>query len=68
MAKAASKTNTPMMLSNWSSTVLEEVAAANPNSLKFFQIYMSKVTEVNVDLWKRVREAGFKVMMLTTDT
>jgi (S)-2-hydroxy-acid oxidase len=29
---------------------------------------MSKVADVNVDLWKRVKEAGFAAMMLTTDT
>jgi len=29
---------------------------------------MSKVPEVNEDLWKRVRESGFKIMFLTTDT
>jgi isopentenyl diphosphate isomerase/L-lactate dehydrogenase-like FMN-dependent dehydrogenase len=36
MAKAAAKTLTPMMLSNWSSTALEEVAGANPHGLKSF--------------------------------
>jgi len=29
---------------------------------------MSKVPEVNEDLWKRVRESGVKIMFLTTDT
>ena len=48
-----------MMLSNLSSTALEEVAVECPNSVKSFQIYMSKIPEVNEDLWKRVRESGF---------
>lgn len=67
-AKAAHATNTPMMLSNWASTSLETVAGHCPDNLKLFQIYMSKLPEVNEDLWKRVRESGFKVMLLTTDT
>lgn len=29
---------------------------------------MSKVPEVNEDIWKRVKESGFKLMFLTTDT
>jgi isopentenyl diphosphate isomerase/L-lactate dehydrogenase-like FMN-dependent dehydrogenase len=29
---------------------------------------MSRVPEINEDLWRRVREAGFTAMMLTTDT
>ena len=35
-AKAANKTNTPMMLSNWASTPLEVVASHCPGSLKSF--------------------------------
>ena len=41
---------------------------AAPDSLKMFQIYMSKSETVNADLWRRCREAGFKAMCLTTDT
>ena len=38
---------TPLKLSSWSNTALEEVAAAAPESLKFFQIYLSKIPQVN---------------------
>lgn len=67
-ARAANTSSTPIMLSNWANTPLEVFASSCPNSLKMFQIYMSKVPEVNEDLWKRVRESGFKIMFLTTDT
>ena len=66
-ARAANTSSTPLMLSSWSNTPLEVVASECPNSLKMFQIYMSKVPEVNEDLWKRVRESGYKIMFLTTD-
>ena len=36
--------------------------------MKMFQIYMSKSEAVNVDMWKRCRDNGFKAMCLTTDT
>lgn len=36
--------------------------------LKMFQIYMSKIDEVNIDIWKRVKASGFTAMLLTTDT
>jgi len=55
-------------LSSWASTTVEDVASQAPNSVKMFQIYLSKIPEVNADLWKRVRESGFTCMALTVDT
>ena len=60
--------NTPIKLSSWSTTPLEEVAACAPDSLKFFQIYLSKIPEVNKDLWARVKNAGYKALHVTIDT
>jgi (S)-2-hydroxy-acid oxidase len=65
---AANKSKTPFMLSSWATTKAEDVAKSCPDSLKLFQIYMSKIPEVNVDIWRRVRESGFKILALTTDT
>lgn len=56
------------MLSSWSTTPLEDVAKEAPNSLKIFQIYLSKIPDVNKDLWRRIRESGYKALGLTTDT
>lgn len=67
-AKAANNSKTGLMLSSWSTTPLEEVADQCPDVLKMFQVYMSKVPGVNEDLWSRVRNSGYKIMALTTDT
>jgi len=36
--------------------------------MKFMQIYLSKIPEVNKDLFTRVKNAGYKQLHLTTDT
>lgn len=69
MAKAAETCNqTAFSLSNWATSTNEEVGQVAPSCLKFFQIYMSKSEAVNMDLWKRVKNAGFTALLLTTDT
>ena len=60
--------NTTIQLSSCSTTTLEEVAENAPDSLKFFQIYLSTISTVNEDLWTRVRDAGYKGLVLTTDS
>ena len=67
-ARAANKFKTPFMLSSWANTSNEEVSQAAPDSLKMYQVYLSKFPEVNKDIFRRVRESGFKMLMLTTDT
>lgn len=68
-AAAANNINkTPFFLSTWATTAVEDVARVCPDSMKFFQIYLSKLHESNVDLWKRVRESGFTAMAITCDT
>ena len=57
-----------VVLSSWATSNLEQVGSVAPDSLKIFQIYMSKDSEVNADLWKRVKDQGFSAMALTTDT
>ncbi len=60
--------NTSIKLSSWSTTPLEDVAAQAPDSLKFFQMYLSKIPEVNIDIYQRIKKAGYKAIHLTTDT
>ena len=67
-AKACNKTKTPLVLSSWATTSNEDVGAAAPDSKKVYQIYMSKIAEVNQDLWARVKKSGFTALALTTDT
>lgn len=47
---------------------MEEVARAAPDSFKIFQIYLSKVADVNKDIWSRVKQAGYSALALTLDT
>ena len=60
--------NTPVLLSNWATTSVEDVGQNAPDCLKLFQVYMSKSDKVNADLWSRCRESGFTGICLTTDT
>ena len=67
-ARACNKSKTPLVLSSWATSSNEEVGAAAPDSMKVYQIYLSKIKEVNHDIWRRVKESGFKALALTTDT
>ena len=67
-ARACNKTKTPLVLSSWATSSNEQVGAAAPDSMKVYQIYLSKVMDVNKDIWSRVKASGFKALALTTDT
>lgn len=66
--KAAASTGTLQCLSSWSNCSLEEVAEANPDGIKIFQVYFSRVKEMNKDLFERVEKAGYKALAITADT
>ncbi|XP_077868599.1 2-Hydroxyacid oxidase 2-like [Saccoglossus kowalevskii] len=67
-AKAAKAMNTCIMLSTYSTTPLEDVAAAGSGVLKWFQLYIWNPREVSVNLIKRAETTGFKALVLTVDT
>ena len=68
-ARACSNTlQTPLLLSSWATTSIEEVSQNAPNCLKMYQLYMSKDEKVNKDLFKRCRDNGYSAICLTTDT
>ena len=50
-AKAGESTGTPQVLSNWATSTIEQVGEAAPTGRKMLQIYLSKVPEVNKDIW-----------------
>ncbi|XP_002732146.2 2-Hydroxyacid oxidase 1-like [Saccoglossus kowalevskii] len=58
---------TCMMLSTFSNTSLENVAAAGPGALKWFQLYIWHTRELSADLIKRAEMAGFEALVLTVD-
>lgn len=46
-ARACNKTKTPVVLSSWATSSNEQVGAAAPDSFKIYQIYLSKIMDVN---------------------
>jgi len=67
-SRAAARHNTLMTLSSWSTTPLEEVAAAAPNGFRWFQLYVYKDRAITLDLIKRAEKAGYKALAITVDT
>ena len=58
-----------MTLSSWSTTSMEEVAAAcGHRGLRWFQLYLYKNPKVTTDLIKRAERAGYKALVVTVDT
>lgn len=67
-SKAASRHNTLMTLSSWSTISLEDVASAAPTGLRWFQLYVYKDRDVTLDLVRRAERAGYKALAVTVDT
>jgi (S)-2-hydroxy-acid oxidase len=57
-----------MTLSSWSTCALEDVAAAAPEGLRWFQLYVYKDRSVALDLVRRAEKAGYKALAVTVDT
>jgi lactate 2-monooxygenase len=68
VAKAAASLGLPMSLSTVSSYRLEDVAAANGDSPRWFQLYWPKDRDVGASLLGRAKAAGFSALLLTLDT
>jgi (S)-2-hydroxy-acid oxidase len=67
-ARAAGRLNTLMCISSWSTMSLEEAAAACPEGLRWFQLYVYKDRSVVIDLVRRAEKAGYKALAVTVDT
>lgn len=67
-ARAAHKAATVMILSTMSTTSIEDVAAAAPEGLRWFQLYMFKDRDASKDLVQRAEKAGYQAIVLTVDT
>jgi lactate 2-monooxygenase len=68
VAKAAASVGLPMALSTVSSYSLEDVAAANGDSPRWFQLYWPKDRDVGASFLARAKAAGFTSLLLTLDT
>ncbi|MGH3276674.1 MAG: alpha-hydroxy-acid oxidizing protein, partial [Streptosporangiaceae bacterium] len=68
VARVAAEQSVPMILSTASSTSMEDVAAANGDGQRWYQLYWPKDRAVAVSLLGRARAAGYTVLVVTLDT
>jgi lactate 2-monooxygenase len=68
VARAAAATGVPMIMSTAASCTIEEVAQANGNGERWFQLYWPKDRSVATSFLDRAKAAGFSVLVPTLDT
>ncbi|KAI1259882.1 putative FMN dependent dehydrogenase [Xylariaceae sp. FL1019] len=69
-AAAAAKNGVPYILSTASSTSIEDVAKANGDGVRFFQLYWPKneKSDITISMLNRAKNAGFSALVVTLDT
>lgn len=69
-AKACRNVGVPMILSSAATRTIEQVAAANGNGDRWYQLYWPRPQweDVTVSLLKRAQANGYKVLVVTLDT
>ncbi|XP_038077484.1 hydroxyacid oxidase 1-like isoform X2 [Patiria miniata] len=68
-ARAATSLGTGVILSSWSTSSIEEVAAGcSPNGPRWFQLYVYKDRDVVRDLVRRAEKEGYTALFVTVDT
>ncbi len=68
VARAAAAAGVPMVLSTAASTPIEQVAAANGDGQRWFQLYWPKDRAFAASLLARAQAADFRVLVVTLDT
>ncbi|TFB04810.1 hypothetical protein CCMA1212_002716 [Trichoderma ghanense] len=68
VAQACAALNVPFTLSTVSQTTIEDIAAAVPDSPKWFQLYWPSDEEITASLLKRAKDNGFTALVVTLDT
>lgn len=66
-ARSANRNNLIMILSSLSSTSLEEVAKANENGIRWFQLYAMKDRSLTQKVIIEAEKNGFSAIILTVD-
>lgn len=67
-ARAAEKAGIIFTLSTIATSSIEEIAAAAPKCIKWFQLYIYTERSVTEDLIRRAERNGFSAIVLTIDT
>lgn len=68
VARVAGRLGIPYALSTVGTTSPEEVAAAAPDTNRWFQLYLWNDRDAGIELVRRARAAGFTALVLTVDT
>ncbi len=68
VASAAAAAGVPMILSTAASTAIEDVAAANGDGQRWYQLYWPKDRAVGASFMGRAQAAGYSVLVVTLDT
>ncbi|KAF1459252.1 Hydroxyacid oxidase 2, partial [Spheniscus demersus] len=66
-ARAAKAMNTCYIASTYSTCTLEEISAAAPSGLRWFQLYIHRNRAVSQQLVQRAEALGFQGLVLTAD-
>ncbi|KAI5465069.1 FMN-dependent dehydrogenase [Mariannaea sp. PMI_226] len=69
-ARACRNTGVPMILSTAATRTIEEVAEANSDGSRWFQLYWPKpqCEEITASLLTRAKNSGYEVLVVTLDT
>jgi lactate 2-monooxygenase len=67
-ARAASSLGVPMILSTASSNTIEDVAEANGDGPRWFQLYWPNDPDVCISILNRAAKAGYSTLVVTLDT
>jgi len=70
VAAAARNNHVPYILSSAASSSIEEVAAANGDGERWYQLYWpsNENNDITISLLKRAKDSGFRVLVVTLDT
>jgi lactate 2-monooxygenase len=68
VARAAAAQQVPMILSTAATSTIEDVAAANGDGQRWFQLYWPKDRSVAASMLGRAQAAGYSVLVVTLDT
>lgn len=67
-ARAAAALGLTMVLSTASSHTIEQVAEANGDGSRWYQLYWPKDNDVTISILQRAKAAGFSTLVVTLDT
>jgi 4-hydroxymandelate oxidase len=67
LARGAAAAGIPYILSTMSSLPLEDVAAAAPDALRWFQLYTQAAQDRSRSLVERAEAAGYRALIVTVD-